>query len=509
MLRQVTGSILLVLLLAACGPARLPDQISVTLTSDGETRALTLAPGLSVRDALRAASLTLGELDRVRPPETTPLQSGLAITVTRVVQTTEFVTQTLPFETQTVRDANIPSGQTRLQAGRNGVLEVTYRLTYEDGRLVRRDELSREIVEAPVPEILLVGVQGAFSTVPVSGTLAYLSNHNAFAMRDVSGNKRPLTTEGDLDGRVLALSPDGRWLLYSRATTDTLNSLWLVDTTLAQLEPIALQIDGVLWADFSPDGRSIAYSRAEPSPGLPGWKAFNDLQIAPFNAGRLGARREVVAQNSNAPYAWWGTQFAWSPDSKQLAYANTQSIGVISPTARVSRTIPLINFAAYNTRSTWAWTPTPVWSPDNRFVIGTVHAPSTRGESDEDSSVFSVAVALSRTLSAVLVPDAGMWSNPLWLPDGRIVYGQAETPYASEASRYTLRIMDRDGSNARHLFPEEGAVGIEGLPEVAVSPDGRSLLIVYQGDLYLLNLNTDIVRRLTAEGTVSRPRWAK
>jgi len=509
MLRQVTRLILLVLILAGCGPGRLPDQISVTLTSDGETRTLTLPPGQSVRDALRAASLTLGELDRVRPPETTPLQSGLAITVTRVVQATEFITQTLPFETQTVRDANIPSGQTRLQAGRNGVLEVTYRLTYEDGRLVRRDEVSREIIEAPVPEIVLVGVQGAFSTVPVSGTLAYLSNNNAFVMRDVSGNRRPLTTEGDLDGRVLALSPDGRWLLYSRATTDTLNSLWLVDTTLAQLEPIALKIDGVLWADFSPDGRSIAYSRAEPSPGLPGWKAFNDLQIVSFNTGRLGARREVVAQNSNAPYAWWGTQFAWSPDSRQLAYANTQSIGVISPTARVSRTIPLISFAAYNTRSTWAWTPTPVWSPDSRFIIGAVHAPSTRGESDEDSSVFHVAVALSRTVNAALVLDAGMWANPVWLPDGRIVYGQAETPYASEASRYTLRIMDRDGSNARHLFPEEGAVGIEGLPEVAVSPDGRSLLVVYQGDLYLINLSTDIVRRLTAEGTISHPRWSR
>lgn len=509
MLRYLVAISIGLLLLAACGPGRLPDQIDVTLTSDGETRTLWLPPGQSVRDALRAASLTLGELDRVRPPETTPLQPGLAITVTRVVQATDIVTETVPFETQTVRDASIPSGETRLQAGRNGLRQITYRTTYEDGQPVRRDEINRELIEPPTPEILLVGVQGAFSTVPLSGTLAYLSNNNAFVMRDVSGNKRPLTTEGDLDGRVFALSPDGRWLLYSRATTATLNSLWLVDTTLAQIEPIALKIDGVLWADFSPDGKSIAYSRAEPSPGSPGWKAYNDLQIVSFNNGRLGARREIVAQNSRAAYAWWGTQFAWSPDSTQLAYATTQSIGIISPTARVTKTIPLIEFAAYNTRSTWAWTPTPAWSPDGRFIIGAVHAPSTRGESDEDSSVFSVAVALSRTLSAVLVPDAGMWSNPLWLPDGRIVYGQAETPYASEASRYALRIMDRDGSNAQHLYPEEGAVGIEGLPEVAVAPDGRELLIVYQGDLYLFNLNTDIVRRLTAEGTVSRPRWAK
>ena len=43
--------------------------------------------GSTVRDALRAPSVTLAELDRVRPPETSLLTPGLGITVTRVIQT--------------------------------------------------------------------------------------------------------------------------------------------------------------------------------------------------------------------------------------------------------------------------------------------------------------------------------------------------------------------------------------------------------------------------------------
>jgi Tol biopolymer transport system component len=502
---------LLIALLAACGPGRLPDTVAITIASDGERQTIDLPPGQTVRDALRTASVTLGELDRVRPPETALLQVNQTITVTRVVQQTDFITQTLPFETQIVRDATIPEGQTRLQAGRNGTLQITYRLTYEDGVLIERNELSRDVIEPPTPEVMLVGIQGAFGTVPVSGTIVYLSNQNAFIMRDVSGNKRPLTTDGDLDGRVLSLSRDGRWLLYTRAVSTTFNSLWIMDTTLAKPEPRALNLTGILWADFAPDGQSIAWSRGDPAPGLPGWKALNDLSIAPITNGRPGTRREIVKASSSQQYAWWGTAYAWSPDSKWIAFANTEAIGVISPTARLTKTQVLQTFAAYDTRSTWAWTPVPAWSSDSRFVIAAVHAASPGGEPPEDSPVFNMmTLGISPTVRVRLATNTGMWAVPFALPaNGPIVFGVADTPYASEASRYRLDSMDRDGSNRTPLFPAAEAVGLDGLPEFTASPDGRNLLIIYQGDLYSLNLSTNLARRLTADGTISRPRWAR
>ena len=505
----------LMLVLAACGPGRLPEQVNVSLTSDGETHQLLLPQGSTVRDALRSASVTLAELDRVRPPETSLLIGGMSITVTRVIQTGEQVSETIPYISQTQPDTTLSPGERRiLQAGRNGILATNYRLTYEDGKLTDRVELDQEVVATPVPEIARVGLKDDFNTVPLSGTLVYLSNNNAYVMRDVSGNKRALTTDSDLDAHVFSLSPDGRWLLYTRGNTSTLNSLWIVDTTLAVPEPQALNINGVLWADFSPDGKSIAYSRADPSPGLPGWKALNDLTILPFNAGKLGKAKEIVKASATAPYAWWGTNYAWSPDSTRLAYGNTAEIGVISPTAKITRTLPIINFAAYNTRSTWAWTPALSWSPDGEFLATQIHSPSPSGEADEDSPAFDVAaLQISGTLQARLAVGAGMWAAPRWLgttpADSQIVFGMAETPYASDTSRYSLYIMDRDGSNRLLLFPTDGQPGIRGLPDFTVSPDGRSVIVAYQGDLFWINLNTGLTRRLTADGSISLPRWAR
>jgi Tol biopolymer transport system component len=504
---------LIVSLLAACGPGRLPDNVSITLLSDGETKPLTLPTGQTVRDALKAASITLGELDRVRPSEITLLQNGMTITVTRVVQTTEVVTQTIPFSTRTQPDTSLPPGEQQiLQAGRNGTLEITYRLTYEDGQQVGRDEIDRQTVATPVPEITRIGPSD-FSNVPVSGTIVYLSNQDAYVMREVAGNKRRLTLTADLDGHVFALSPDGHWLLFTRAVTTTFNSLWVVDTTLARSEPRSLSLDGVLWAGFSPDGQSIAYSQADPSPGPPGWRARNDLSTASFSGGRLGNHKQILPPSADAKYAWWGTQFAWSPDSTRLAYANTEAIGVISPSARITKTVELLRFAAFNTRSTWAWTPTPSWSPDGRFIVSAVHAHSPTGESDEDSPAFDVdALAVDSSLTARLVSGAGMWAAPDWLTGdleaSRIIYGQAETPYASDTSHYQLFSMDRDGSNHAPLFPDSDAIGLDGLPDYSLSPDGRNFVVVYQNDLYVVNIPTGTSRQLTAEGSILQPHWS-
>jgi hypothetical protein len=224
MLRRVISLLFLAVLsvLVACGPGRLPEKVNVSLTSDGETQELLLPQGSSVRDALRSASITLAELDRVRPPETSLLISGMGITVTRVIETSEQVTETIPYTSQTQPDSTLPPGERRiLQAGRNGILATNYRLTYEDGREVSRVQLDQEVIATPIPEIARAGLKDDLKTIPLSGTLVYLSNNNAYVMRDVSGNKRVLTTDGDLDAHVFSLSPDGRWLLYTRGNTST------------------------------------------------------------------------------------------------------------------------------------------------------------------------------------------------------------------------------------------------------------------------------------------------
>ena len=504
-----------VLFLAACAtPKPVAGSTRVTLVADG-TRALVTAdaPNSTVRDVLRQANVTLNELDRVRPPESVAISDGMTITVTRIIQSAETQTQTVPFTQQTVRDATLPVGQSKvLQAGRNGTLVLTYRLTFEDGAQTERVQVRNEMIEQPVPEVVLIGIANAFSSTPFTGTIVYLANNNAFVMRQSTSNRRALTTSGDLDGRVLALSPDGEWLLYSRALTKTvegepLNSLWVVDTVTANAAPKQLKTPGVIYAGWSPDGNSIAYSTATASGGQPGWRAVNDLWVAGFRAGTMFEPEKILEPSTGGPFGWWGATYEWSPDGKAISIGSTDNVAVVDLQKRNHTT--LTSFPAFNTFSNWAWTPTTCWTADGKFVVAVTHGSSTAGEPTDSSPVFDVwALAADGSFRAKLASETGMWAAPRVVSD-TIVLGRAEAPYASADSRYDLYRTDRDGSNRARLFPVEGKPGLPGRPDIAVSPEGTHILVAYQRDLYLVNVLTGASQQLTTEGNLSSPRWAR
>lgn len=501
-------------LLAACAAPKL-NPVRVTLVADGAHTPITAdAPGATVRDVLRQANITLNDLDRVRPPESVALSDGMTITITRVIQRTETQTQTLPFTQQTVRDATVPAGQSRvIQSGRNGELEVTYRLTFEDGAQTERVETRREITEQPVTEVVLVGIDNGLDAITFSGTIAYLANNNAFVMRQAASNRRALTTSGDLDGRVVSLSPDGRWLLFTRPLTETteggpLNSLWVVDTVQALAAPKPLKSPGVISAIWSPDGDAIAYSTATVSNSPPGWRAANDLWVASFRAGTLGAPERILEPSTGGMFGWWGANYAWSPDGESIAIGSTDNVALVDLRARKRTT--LADFAAYNTFSNWAWTPTVAWTPDGKFVVTVLHGPAPSGEPAESSPVFDVwALTGDGTFQARLASASGMWAAPQALStNGGIVLGQAQAPYASADGRYDLFKIDRDGSNRVRLFPAEGKPGLQGKPDFAASPEGTHIVVAYQRDLYFVNLATGASQQLVVGGDLSAPRWS-
>lgn len=258
----------------------------VTLLVDGERRVVETQAS-NVARVLQEQNITLGDQDRVEPPDYTPLERAATIQIVRVVIKTETTREPIEFERQYVREENLPEGQVRVsRLGANGEAEIDYQVTLEDGREVSRREIARRVIQAPVHELLLIGTQGTVAAAPITGTLAYIGKANAWIVRGSTAERRPLTTQGDLDGRVFELSPDGKFLLFSRsagtnAAASALNSLWLIDTVPFNAEARRVPIDNVLYAQWSPDGSAlIAYSGAEKTDGAPGWKAYNDLNIA-------------------------------------------------------------------------------------------------------------------------------------------------------------------------------------------------------------------------------------
>lgn len=272
---------LLILIAVACSSNK-----RVVVLVDGERRVIeTQAP--TVGELLREQQITLGDQDRVEPPDYTPIERTATIRIVRVTIETQTKREPIEFERRYSREENLPEGQVRVSRfGANGEAEIEYQLTLEDGKEVSRREISRRVLQKPVDELLLIGTQGSVAPVNITGTLAYIGKGNAWIVRGSTADRRPLTTQGDLDGRVFDLSPDGKYLLFSRAgvgadaVSPALNSLWVIDTVPFNAEARHVPVENALYAQWAPDGSArVAVTHGEKTQGAPGWKAYNDLDI--------------------------------------------------------------------------------------------------------------------------------------------------------------------------------------------------------------------------------------
>lgn len=514
------------ILLAACtGTRSISGDLRVSVVADGQTHAVRVPAGASVQAAVDAAGIVLGELDRLTPPAFTVLQDGDTVQVTRISERFEIETSAVPFERQTLRNEALPEGETRLlQAGENGTQETTFRIVLEDGVEASRTPVKLEVVQAPRPEIVMVGVQAAFSPVPVDGSLAYVSGGNVWIISGDSGSRRPVVLTGDADGRILKLSPDGRWVLYTRRGeegTDDINTLWVASTLLSDYPAIDLKAANVIhFADWSPHTEAlvVAYSTVEPRPAAPGWQANNDLILATVHigneSGRVGRRETVLPANAGGQYGWWGTSYAWADDGEHLAFARADGVGWIDVNEPSFDT--LLPLVPYQTLGDWAWVPGVAWGHDGRTLFTVRHGAPVGLESDAASPVFDV-VALQPSLGSVLPMQerTGMFAYPsvspvVEQPDGELAYQvaflQALTPLESRDSRYQVVVADRDGSNREVVFPAAGEPGLE--PQViAWAPDATRLALIYRGDVYIVDVASGVGHRLTSDGQATIVDW--
>ncbi len=485
---------LLLLVVAACS---VPKKITIEV--EGTSQVVETEAEV-VRQVLSEAEVALGELDRVEPDLWEKVEDGMKIVVIRVQEERGVEVQKIPFERQVIKDEALEVGESILvQEGAEGKEEVVWLVTYEDGEEVARKVVARRVVVEPVPEVELVGAKGLLPSIPISGTIAYISHGNAWLMRHESGQKRPLTVSGDLDEWVFALSPDGTRLLFTRniGSSSALNSLWMVNTMVVGDEPQELGIEGVRYAEWSPDGARFAYSTVERTQGAPGWKARNDLWIASLEGGK----EEVLSPSSGGIYGWWGTNFAWSPDGSLFAYADADEVGVID--ASTGERSILLSFAPYYTYAEWVWVSTLSWSPDSHFLVTTAY--------DISNDAFDLWVlGVDGKVKAKLVPQVGIWSSPRWSFGDSILFGQAEGPDRSQEVRYLLYTVDRDGSNEGRILPqgEEGLV-VEELGPWVWSPWAGEIMVMKEGNLHLLDLEDGSWKQLTLDGGASQPRWAR
>ncbi|NKQ37520.1 MAG: DUF348 domain-containing protein [Chloroflexi bacterium] len=518
----ILGSFWLILLAAGCRqpPPEAAQQqpIPITLNADGRTFNLT-TEAATVRELLAEAGIELGELDEVSPPLFTPLQNEMEIAVVRVREDLEIVSESIPYERRFVRTDTMTADDPPqiVQPGKNGLEEVTIRIVYRDDLESERWEAQRVVVEEPQDELVMIGIGANRENVPFPGLLAYISSGGAVLLRGTTAVPEQLNTGGQLDGRVFALSPDGRQLLYTRAATDTTkfnNSLWLISTERSA-KPRELGVENVLWAGWNPAAEEpqIAYTTARSSDQPPGWEANNDLWLGLIPADeKADFEPEQLIEAYPALNGWWGGNYAWSPDGRTIAYAYANEVGLIDTQAEDETDLrrQLVEFTPYNTNADWVWVPTLTWSPDGRFLAFTQH-----GGDDEQAMQFDSWVADTQSpLIAQFREQSGMWGHMRWSPNpdaSQIAYLQTTNPLDSLRSNYTLWLMDSDGSNARQLYPPPGENSSFSRDAnfMAWGPDGRFLAFIFDDDLFLLDLETNEVTRITQDDNRdAHPVWA-
>ncbi len=535
----VWSVLLLGLLLAACQEDnRGPDDFTITVDVDGGRVVYRYSKQISVGQFLREVGVTLGEYDEVNPLLQTQIRDGMRITVTRVQHREECEITELPYETVRQPRQGLQAGEEFLgQTGENGELQVCYRIIEKDGVQTRREKISEIVVKEPRDEIIFVYSQPLETLIPIDGILTFIDGGQAWIIEGVTTNLNPLTEDGLLDGRVFDLSPDGKQLLYTRSTPDQddpefSNELWaILDITAAFPEPVPLLLDDVRVAQWVQAERAytVSYSTARPRNDGTGWSAFNDLYLAPLNpdSGSILSNefRELIAPNALGSYAYWGRRFLWSPDGQYLAWANADSVGLVNLETGEFET--LLAFAEYaplleRFQGAMVWVPTLSWSDDGHLIT-TVHGEPYADEAPENSIIFDIAVidVPGGLVVNPLLPESGIWSSPAYSPtyegaDGnpayQIAYFQAREPLNSPGTAYDLVVVDRDGSNARVVFPGRDRPGLRAPdPEdgIAWSPTGRQIALIYQGNLWIIDLKSEQAYPITSGGLASRPRWSR
>jgi len=518
-----------------CSAPRVTQQnITVSITADNRDIQLNISSASTVQEALNSAEIQLGELDKVEPPLYSVLSGDTKIKVVRVREEYYIEQVIIPFEHQELRNEALPEGERRLsQPGVNGLEEITYHRVFEDNVEVSNNIVKSIVLNEAIPEVVMIGSRSTFASVEIPGRIAFLSAGNAWIIENTTSNRRLVVSTGDLDGRIFSLSKDGNFLLFTRFSTEknNINRLWVASLTYDPIRIIDLNVGNIVhFAEFNPASNIVAYSTVEWRETSPGWQANNDLYELGVNAsGVTGSPRMDLDSNSGGVYGWWGTEFSWAPDQLRFLYSHPDGIGIID--TRDGTQTSILNITPYQTGGNWAWIPATIWSPDGYVVYAVNHASSVDNGSGESPEFDLIAIPLLGGSPVNLVKNVGMFAYPVPSPVDRkniiyntssgdlpdqnefsVAYLQAIFPDQSETSQYRLFIIDRDGSNQKSLFPEEGAAGLD--PQhIAWSPasmgsdSNYAISLIYNGNIWIIDTGSGAAQQITGDGLTTRVDW--
>lgn len=116
----------------------------------------------TVGDALLANGYSIGKYDEVIPDVNTPVEDGLAVSITKVNVEIYEVTEEIPYSVKTVENAEKETGYREvIQEGKPGVFAKTYKKIEKDGKLTAT-LIGEHTKIAPIEEIVEIGTKKVY-----------------------------------------------------------------------------------------------------------------------------------------------------------------------------------------------------------------------------------------------------------------------------------------------------------------------------------------------------------
>jgi Tol biopolymer transport system component len=243
-----------------------------------------------------------------------------------------------------------------------------------------------------------------------------------------------------------AVSPDGRWLLF---TSERRGNPDLYVLELARDGEPRLLIDSDALEDqaaFEPDGRSIAFVST-----AAGNADIYTLPFTPSETVEIAAARKIT----NDP----GGDFepAFAPDGRTLAFSSDRGLPVATPVNPRSITrlrygdlyaVDLATSVTGRLTDAPGWDGSPTWSQDGKTIV---FYSERGGRLDHLNTVLWVMNADGSEQRVLATPAAIGELSPQYLPDGRIVYSRRIKPYApgpwDESGTWQIVSVQPNGEN--------------------------------------------------------------
>jgi len=130
------------------------------IISDGDEKRTVRSFARTVEELLEERGVEVGVSDLVEPDMKALIPADGKIAVTRVTETELIKKIAIPITTTTVEDATMLVGTTKTtEPGKAGVEHETYKERRENGKVVERTLLSKEVVTAMVPKVVAKGTK--------------------------------------------------------------------------------------------------------------------------------------------------------------------------------------------------------------------------------------------------------------------------------------------------------------------------------------------------------------